>query len=163
MSEIYKDVSVLVSVDSQPATAGAIAYYLSNDTTCKCALTGITWEIDVVDDETRPSKRKKLRTKDTVYVTVFHGIDVPEPLGTGYRIRRYSTSIFVQADNDQALQNACSEIQTAFYCWERNGGGAFITGGVTYHRVLECGVDARGRASGSITLSLQSRVEEKSV
>lgn len=160
MSEVYKDIPIKVSITNKKSIIGDIVYYLTTNTTCKCDA-GITWVIDVIDDQTRPAKRKGIRVPNTVYMTLFHGIEIPEPLGGGYRIRRYTTSIFVQAWDEDSIQAAIHEIQSAFNCWDENGGGAFRTDGVPFHRLIECTADVRGRASASIALALLSRLEAR--
>jgi len=138
-----------------------IALYIQDNTTCKFNVSGLTLDkCDVVKDESRPSKRKVIRDADTVRMTVFFGSDVDEELGN-YIIRRYTTSIFIQADTDDNLQLTIEELRSVFYCWENAGGGVFQTGGTPYHRVIAWEVDFRGRQSASAMFTLQSRIEAK--
>jgi len=141
--------------------AEEIALYLTNDATCKCVITGITWVIDVIGESTRPAVLKPIRKTDTVFVTIYFGTETAEPLSLGYQIRRYSTTIFIQADTEDNLQLAYEELQTAFNCWEANGGGAFQTGGREFHRLVSFDVDTQGRASARCTLILQSKMEAR--
>jgi len=139
-----------------------IALYIKDNTTCKFNVSGLTLEsCDVIKDESRPSKRKVIRTPDTVKMSVFYGSDVDEELGN-YIIRRYTSSIFVQADTEDNLQLALDELRSVFYCWESNGGGVFQTGGTPFHRVIAFEEDSRGRESASIMFTVQSRIEAKS-
>lgn len=140
-----------------------IALYIKNDTTCKFVVSGLTLaECKVIDDTTRPTLRKSVKTLNTIYITVWYGTENAEPIGNR-QIRRYTTTINIYADTEVNLQLAIEELRTVFYCWENQGGGVFQTSGTSYHRVLSFDTDMRGRESAQVLLTLQSKLEAKPV
>ena len=142
--------------------ANEIADFLENNATCKWVVSGLTLlKCEAISDDYHPVPAKLKRVTDNVKLMVFYGNERPENFGVGYRVRVYTTEIMVIADTETNLQKAYEELETCFYCWESNGGGAVATSGRTFHRILNMSIDQRGSSTASMLLTIVSKVEAK--